>query len=334
VLNEVLEEVRSTWDKRRYGTEVGTEIGCPASRNRLTHVAFADDCTLIARSWTSLKRMILHLREALRKRGLNLHPSKCQIQTNDDQWALRGAVALSEDFSVEVLQAGAPLTVLGTALALQDTTQCEVRNRIASGWRLFWALKPLLLNHRSCLMRRLRLFDSTVGSCVLWCAQSWSPRVEELRLLKTARRAMLRRVVGCRRAPEEEYLSWIVRVTRKAEAMAKKYHVRDWSQAHAEMKWAWAGHVARRPATTWVWRVTTWRDSLWQNLCIEGGCSRPLRPSRRRSTKLEDPLRRYCVEEVLGTWTTLAEQRNDWAERGRSFASWAMSPLRVSRDRL
>ena len=79
VLSEVLEELRAVWNRRGYGTEVGSQ----SNHARLTHVAFADGCTLIAASWTSLKRMILHLREALGKRGLNLHPTKCQVQTNN-----------------------------------------------------------------------------------------------------------------------------------------------------------------------------------------------------------------------------------------------------------
>jgi hypothetical protein len=332
VLNEVLEEVRSIWDKRGYGTVVGTESGDRTNRGRLTHVAFADDCTLIARSWTSLKRMILHLRDALGKRGLNLHPNKCQVQANDDQWTRRGHVELADGFTVEILPAGASLTILGTALALQDPTECEVRNRIASGWRLFWGMRPLLLNYKSSLNRRLRLFDATVGSCVLWCAQSWSPRVEELRLLKTARRAMLRRIVSSSRMPEEEYIHWIRRVTGKAEMEARRAHVRDWCQAHHALKWSWAGHVARRPTSTWVWRTTTWRDSMWQSLAVDGGWSRPLRPSRRRWTKWEDPLRRYCAQEGADPWTTMAERRDDWAARSDSFATWAAHALTQSHE--
>ena len=77
VLNGVLEEVRATWDRRGYGTVVGQVL---PSRPRLTHVAFADDCTLVAHSWLTLKRMICQLRDALAKRGLSFHPSKCQVQ--------------------------------------------------------------------------------------------------------------------------------------------------------------------------------------------------------------------------------------------------------------
>ena len=321
VLNEILEETRVTWERRGYGTEVGRDMTGP----RLTHVAFADDCTLIARSWTSMKRMILSLRDALQRRGLSLHPSKCQVQTNVKDYTLRGDIPIADDFSICVLAEGEALVVLGTSLDLHEVTPTEVRNRIASGWRLFWSMKPLLLHKKSSVKKRLRLFDSTVCSCVLWCAQSWTPRAEEMRLLTKARRAMLRRIIGINRFPEEDYLEWIVRATHKAEALAKTAGVRDWVQAHSRAKWLWGGHVARRPADSWVWRVSTWRDSEWQALALESGFARPLRPLRRRWMKWEDAFRRFFTEMDLGTWTTAASDRESWAERADVFVEWNCS---------
>ena len=318
VLNEVLEDVRATWDRRGYGTNVG-KVG---SDVRLTHVAFADDCTLVARSWLSLKRMILTFRDSLAARGMCLHPTKCKVQTNDDTWGKRGTVELADNFSVEILAGGAPIIVLGTALTMQNSTQFEVRNRISAGWRLFWSMKRLLLNSNASVKRRLKLFDATVGSCVLWCAQSWAPRVEELRLLISTRRAMLRRIVRTPRTPDSDYITWFRDATHKAEHVANQARIRDWAQAHHEMKWSWAGHVSRRPPSSWVWKTTTWRDSYWQAL-VHGCASRPLRPSRRRWLRWEDPLQRYCAEEALGDWTSFANDRGAWSERLRMFSSWA-----------
>ena len=80
-----------------------------------------------------------------------------------------------------------------------------------------------------------------MSSCVLWCSESWTPRVEEIRRLTTAYRAMLRRVVGTARAPEEDYLNWISRVTHKAERLAQNAGVRNWVNAHCLSKWSWGG---------------------------------------------------------------------------------------------
>ena len=289
-------------------------MGHYCNATRLTHVAFADDCTLIARSWTSLKRMVLQLLEALWKRGLSLHPTNCKIQTNIDTWESRGDVMLEDGFSVEVLAVGEPLQVLGTALAFQDSTQHEILSRVSAGWRSFWSLKTLLMNQRTSVKRRMKLFDSTVASCVLWCAQSWALRQEEVRILRSTRRAMLRRIAGVRRAPDEDYVDWIKRGTQKAEAIAASSRVREWTKAHYSMKWSWAGHVARRPTDSWIWRTTSWRDSEWQGLLDEStSCTRPLRPSRRRWTRWEDGLRRFCAAEGLGKWQALAQNRELWS---------------------
>ena len=127
VLDKVLSEVSSTWNRRGYGTLVGQSINGKC----LTHVAFADDQTLIARSWISMKRMILMLRDALAKVGLDLHPTKCKVQTNRTEFTRRGAVVLTEGFSIEILEPGEHLELLGTSVSLEDPTGQEVENRIA-----------------------------------------------------------------------------------------------------------------------------------------------------------------------------------------------------------
>ena len=184
-------------------------------------------------------------------------------------------------------------------------------------------MKPLLLKWNSCLKRRLHLYDSTVGSCVLWCAQSWTLRTEEIRFLKTAQRAMLRRIVPAGRGPDEDYINYIRRTTRRAVIVAKETGVRDWIEASSRYKWGWAGHVAQRPSGTWVSRISSWRDSEWQAIAMEMGSSRPMRPSRRRWMKWEDALRRFCSSEGSCSWTELAANRYAWANKPDAFVKWS-----------
>ena len=259
------------------------------------------------------------VRKALKKRGLSLHPAKCKAQTNLEIWSQRGNVCLDEDFSIEVLPEGGGLKILGTTLALINGTAQEVQNRISAGWKQFWSMKKLLLNRKISINRRLKLFESTVTSCVLWSCQSWTPRAEELRQLESARRSMLRRIVSGGRAPDEDWLEWVKRVTRKSIQLAKDAGVREWTRAHATSKWLWAGHVARCPADSWTWRVTTWRDAEWQVLANEAGSSRPLRPSTRRWMRWEDRLRRHCATRGLGSWMGLAMNRHAWADQAKAF---------------
>ena len=183
-------------------------------------------------------------------------------------------------------------------------------------------MKRLLLNRRVSVNRRLHLFDKTVGSCVTWCCESWCPRTSELRQLEAARRSMLRKIGCVGRAPTEDYLDWMKRATHKVLDCAQRAGVRHWGDFHYQRKWLWAGHVARRGCDTWLYRVTTWRDSAWQSLALEVGGARELRPSTRRWMKWEDPLRRFCKAHGFPQWMVLTEDREQWSKLGQVFCEW------------
>ena len=91
-----------------------------------------------------MKRMLILLRDVLRKKGLELHPSKCKAQTNSPGRVARGSVRIDDSFSLNVLAQGAPLEVLGTTLTMEDVTGSEITHRIACAWRKFWSLKKFL----------------------------------------------------------------------------------------------------------------------------------------------------------------------------------------------
>ena len=258
------------------------------------------------RSWTSMKRMLSTLRDALAKRGLAPYPSKCQVQTNIAGWQRRGETVIEDCFSVKVLDADSDLFLRGTILGLLDVTEKEITNRIASGSKMFWSLKRVLSNQRTSVHRRLRLFDSTVGSCVLWCCELWAPRATELRQLETARRSMIRKIVCLRQGTEEEWLDWIVRATQKVSTGPGGLLSESGAVTSSWEKWQWAGHVARSGANTWLYKNTVWRDSAWQRSCEEMGVRREVRPSKRRWTWWEDPLRGFCNIKGLGPLDELA----------------------------
>ena len=178
---------------------------------------------------------------------------------------------------------------------------------------MFWSMKKMLMNQKISLKRRMKLFNSTVSPCVLWCAQSWVPKVEELKKLNVAQRGMLRKMLGTRRVPEEDWVEWICRVTNKALNIAKSCGMKEWPLAHALSKWGWAGHVARSAGKSWVWNVSAWMDADWTAWALQRGGTRPLRPSRRRWMKWEDPLRRFCALEGASSWSTLAADRIAWS---------------------
>ena len=181
-------------------------------------------------------------------------------------------------------------------------------------------MSKVLLNKRISLNRRLKILDTTVGSCVMWCAESWTPRAEEVRQLKLAQNKMLRRVVGTSRAPDEPWGDWVQQATRKARTIACRQGVADWEQVYKKRKWLWAGEVARMATTCWVYRVTFWRDAGWQEI-VDEMSTRPMRPSRRRWMKWEDSLRRHCSAMGLGNWWQVAGSVLEWATYADDFST-------------
>ena len=230
--------------------------------------------------------------------------------------------ALDEGCSVEILQEGQPLRILGTCLDLGDATGPEIDNRIACAWRMFWAMSKLLLNRDISLKVRLQRFDTTVGSSVLWCTESWAPREEELRRLEAARRSMLRKIHGKKRLEDETWLQWLQRSTRSILVIAEQAGLKPWTEKHFYRKWLWAGHVARHPAQSWLQRVTFWRDSRWQ-LVLGSLVERPFRPSKRRWMKWETLVHKYSQESGGGHWKEAAQSKDAWKRESSMFAAWA-----------
>ena len=79
----------------------------------------------------------------------------------------------------------------------------------------------------------------------------------------------------------------------------------------------------RRSAANRINSVTVWRDSDWNQVAMEMGGQRIVRPSRRRWMKWEDPLRRFAQEELHYSWTQASAHRTDtWNEKAAAFATW------------
>ena len=75
----MLTPLRERWDKRGSGVLIGSSLD---GSQRLTHLLFADDTTILARSKRCLYNMLLDIQVAFEKVGLRLNAGKCRIQTN------------------------------------------------------------------------------------------------------------------------------------------------------------------------------------------------------------------------------------------------------------
>ena len=129
---------------------------------------------------------------------------------------------------------------------------------------------------------------------------------------------MLRKIVGISRYPCEDYVTWVKRATRRARALASEANIKPWLQRQRKSKWDWAGHVARKSVSDWVWRVTFWRDREWTD-DVGGDCFRPMRRRAGRWSRWEDEVQKYAASIGWSRWSEAARDRDAWKCVADSF---------------
>ena len=85
---------------------------------------------------------------------------------------------------------------LGTRLGQTRAMECEVEHRVSRAWSKFGSFRSELLNEKSNLYDRVRLFDSVVTPCVLFGCGSWALTKTDGNKIKVAQRRVLRAILG------------------------------------------------------------------------------------------------------------------------------------------
>ena len=153
--------------------------------------------------------MIKDVQAALAVHGLSLNMDKCMVQTSNPDVLLQDIMVNGQHIPMVCANVG--FKVLGTQFTLRGRTSVELKCRIAAAWKKFYALWPLLGKRDGNLVQKLRLFDGTVTSTVLWCNESWIITKKEKSLLVATQNSMLRRIAGPRRKPDEPWLDWMLK---------------------------------------------------------------------------------------------------------------------------
>lgn len=121
VIRVVMNKLRGKWEREKLGITVGSDI---FQRERLTHMMFADDTTLLAKSKQALQKMIRDIKRELGTIGLSLNADKCKVQCNVHR--PRGATMLKvDDIELPIVSGSDGFKVLGTKFALIQGTGVE-----------------------------------------------------------------------------------------------------------------------------------------------------------------------------------------------------------------
>jgi hypothetical protein len=179
----------------------------------MTNLRFADDILLTTTSLSRLKKMLLHLSEAAKSRGLELHPDKTKILSNTTRKSGRQKQehVIIGDMRIEILPFMGGTKYLGRQLTFDSPHMAELQNRIAAAWRKLMMQKKKLTGKCYSLGVRLRLFDSTVSATMLYGCAPWNLTKDMERRVRSTQRKMLRMMIGSGRPRlhEEKLESWV-----------------------------------------------------------------------------------------------------------------------------
>ena len=258
IMEVIFRRVKARWHKlnqRRVGPYYGIVID--NSTDPLTNLRFADDVLLVATSKADVRKMLEDVQREAATFGLKLHMGKTKILTTDLASQKDGVTCAGK--TVQILKEGEWEKYLGRKVSIEEFHATELDNRIAMGWGSFFRLKGALCNRKIPIRSRIALFDSSVTPCVLYACATWTMNVEFQRILRCARRRMLRWMIRPARKVDEEWPDYIRRSTYTCEDLAAQHGSEDWIDTQRKRKCILAAKCSSCSDGRWSSRLLHWK---------------------------------------------------------------------------
>ena len=276
----------------------------------MPELLFMDDGVLQAWSRPDLELKAKLLIRELAKWGLELNPEKCTYY--------RSPYA-KEDGPLRVhthlLQPAPSLQMMGISLTVPLRMADLPRPAIQKARRKYFALRHLLESKTS-LKERLKLFEKTVTAAATWCASIMPPNTNTLQEMNSAQLELVARMLGNKRRDGEDWLTQRMRVYRDARAMLQYHGHKRWSTTWLERRWTYLGHTSR----AWHWEsppasahYSRYRNLSWWR--AEQSTITGIRHGARYYPAMMNEEQRLNTASGGVDWRVVATDRQAWAQR-------------------
>ncbi|XP_050680147.1 uncharacterized protein LOC126976047 [Leptidea sinapis] len=143
VVRQVLEK-RINW--QNFGINIDGES--------LTHLRFADDIVLFAKTFEDMKTMIEELATESEKIGLKLNPDKTRVMTNGKKDMIQlgnTEINYTDEF-----------IYLGQLITQKKPMREEVKRRITNSWRRYWSLREVRKDEKLNINIKSKLYNTCI----------------------------------------------------------------------------------------------------------------------------------------------------------------------------
>jgi hypothetical protein len=249
----------------------------------ICELRFADDVVLMSSNEDDLCKMMSNVFHESKRAGLIPNVEKTKILSNI---GVTEVIVDNEKF-----QATDVYRYLGQPLSFNDTEGQQVNARVSSGWKAFWSLKKFFKSFLPLHLKK-RLYDACVLPVLTYGCQTWSLSEVNSEKLAVAQRSMERSMLHKKKVDRVSSLK-----------LRKATKLKDVIQTTRELKWNWAGHLARYPTDRLPNAVVSWEP--------KNGKRRKGRPRRRWKDDI--------VNAASFMWKRKAQNRQEWKKIGTSF---------------
>lgn len=240
---------------------------------RISDLDYADDVALLASSEAEMQSMLTKMNTAALAIGLKISCPKTKFFTAPPD------LPCNLSIDGQVLDRVDNFTYLGSSFTPSGQAHGEINIRIGKAWAAFQGLRQALWNrHDVSLRTKLRVFNTSVMSILLYACETWPLRVEDVRSLNAFHHRCLRAILRVR------YQDHITNDT----VRSRCGDTRPVSVTIKERRLRWLGHVLRKdqedlaksslmasPLPSWRRKqggqIKTWKKTVLEDLEAYGG---------------------------------------------------------------
>ncbi|CAE7305768.1 unnamed protein product, partial [Symbiodinium necroappetens] len=273
----------------------------------ITDLLFMDDSLLWSGSQRDLKKKYDILSGTLAEWGLMVNPKKTAYYASphatEQGPLLLDKVAVKSRESLEVM--GIALSVPLKPAGLMDAALAKARKK-------YFASRDML-ECRTPLKERLKLFSSTVAGAALWYSAAAPPSPQGMGAVNSLQLELVARMAGFRRRSSETWLEYHTRSRRAARQILVNHQSPRWSTIWLQRYWGYKGHIARAarrtkpPASS---LIDSFRTYPWW------------RQQQRMTTGLRHPASFYPYLSNDELRLNRAAAREDWRQLATDPQAW------------
>lgn len=206
--------------------------GLAINNQNISHLRFADDIVLFAKSAIELKQMLQTLNKESNKVVLQMNSNKTKVTTNGREIP----IYVNEE-QIEYVN---KYVYLGKLLSFNvNSNEEEVDRRINITWKKYWSQKEILKGNYNYKLKKI-VMDTSLLPCLTYGSQTW----------------VFTNTIKNKITTKKLKIRWIHKIRNSFIRSKTKLTVA--LQHSLNLKWKWAGHISRHKDRRWSWRITKW----------------------------------------------------------------------------